>query len=202
VRLAAVSLTLLLAGCGGESVSPATLPSSTPTPALEIRSTAPRATLAAKPPCTTATEPFVPTAIDITGVDYAVQALPRDERNIPGVPSLGDKFVVAWDAPGVRPGESRGNVLLNTHTWPDGSALGNRFLARLHEGDVFVLKEGGIRQCYRVAERTEVSVENPPLKRVYDREGPPHAVIIVCSGTRLGPGEWTHRMLWFAQPVT
>jgi len=26
-------------------------------------------------------------------------------------------------------------------------------------------------------------------------------VIVVCSGERLGPGDWTHRTLWFASPV-
>lgn len=200
MRLVAALLTLVVAGCGGEATRTDD-PTRTPTSSALPQALAPRTTIAATPPCSTAKLPFVPTSIDLTGLDLPVQALGRDENNVPGVPSLADKFVVAWDAPGIQPGEGKGNVLLNTHTWPDGSALGNRLLARLHEGDRFVLENDGTRLCYRVTERTEVSVENPPLKRVYDRDGPPQAVLIVCSGTRLGPGSWTHRTLWFATPT-
>ena len=155
--------------------------------------------------CSTTARPFEPETISVEGIAGAAGVVtpPRDSAGVPGIPPLSSagKTVFAWDREGSTPGDPRGNVLLNTHTWPDGSALGNRFLAQLQEGDVFVLENDGVRQCYRVTERTEVSVENPPLKRVYDREGPPQAVIIVCSGTRLGPGEWTHRMLWFARPL-
>lgn len=202
MRLALALLTLLVAACGGEAATRVVVPTPSPSAPVQLPVMAPRTTIAPTPPCSTAKAPFVPTSIDIIGLDLPVQALGRDERNVPGVPSLADKFVVAWDAPGIQPGEGRGNVLLNTHTWPDGSALGNRLLAKLHEGGQFVLENDGVRLCYRVTERVEVSVENPPLKRVYDREGPPQAVMIVCSGTRLGPGDWTHRMLWFAEPVT
>ena len=57
---------------------------------------------------------------------------PRDAAGIPGVPPLSSagKTVFAWDREqGIRPGDRRGNVLLNAHTWPDGSALGNRLLS-------------------------------------------------------------------------
>ncbi|HET7735791.1 MAG TPA: sortase [Nocardioidaceae bacterium] len=202
MRLPAVLLTLLVAGCGGPAATRADAPAPTTATPVQLPATAPRVTIAPTPTCSTAKEPFVPTSIDLTGLALPVLALGRDERNVPGVPSLADKFVVAWDAPGIQPGADKGNVLLNTHTWPDGSALGNRLLAKLQEGDRFVLENDGLRLCYRVTERTEVSVENPPLKRVYDREGPPQAVMIVCSGTRLGPGNWTHRTLWFAEPVS
>ncbi|HSV37563.1 MAG TPA: class F sortase [Nocardioidaceae bacterium] len=197
MRLAVASLILLLAGCGGQDRE-----SALPAPeATEVALVAPRTTIAPPPGCSTAVQPFVPTEITITGVDVPVMALGRDENNVPGVPPLGAKFDVAWDAPGVQPGSSRGNVLLNTHTWPDGSALGNRFLDQLQQGDRFVLRNGEVSVCYRVTERTEVSIENPPLDRVYDEEGPAQAVLIVCSGTRTGPGQWTHRTLWFATPL-
>ena len=38
-----------------------------------------------------------------------------------------------------RPGDLHGHVLLNAHVWPDGSAVGNRMLAKLHEGDRIVV---------------------------------------------------------------
>ena len=62
---------------------------------------------------------------------------PRDAQGIPGVPPLtsAGKAVFAWDRQqGIRPGAARGNVLLNAHTWPDGSALGNRLLDGLRTG--------------------------------------------------------------------
>lgn len=153
-----------------------------------------------------ARSPFQPVTITVPGVTdgATVLALARDASDVPGVPPLSGsgKHAFAWDAPGIAPGEPRGNVLLNAHTWPDGSAMGNRLLAGLHVGDLFALRgEAGSRLCYRVTERSEVPFDTPG-GRVYDEQGPPQAVIIVCSGERSGPGHWTHRTLWFASPVS
>jgi hypothetical protein len=56
------------------------------------------------------------------------------------------------------------------------------------------------RLCYRVTERIEVPVK-PGLLRYYATDGPPQLAIVVCSGRRLGPGEWTKRTVWFASPA-
>jgi len=112
------------------------------------------------------------------------------------------KRVFAWDAPGVRPGTPRGNVLMNAHTWPDGSALGNRLQRNLRTGAVIrVNNSSTAHTCYRVAQRMSVRADRAPLRRIYDSAGAPHLVIIVCSGTRLGPGRWSHRTVWFAEPI-
>lgn len=147
--------------------------------------------------------PFVPTTIRVQDVTRRsrVLALPRDHQNVPGVPATSDKSSFAWDAPGIRPGATRGNVLLNAHTWPDGSAMGNLLLKGLDEGELIELSNGDEHLCYRVTQRLEASVENPPLHRVYDFTGKPRAVLIVCSGVRRGPGDWSHRTIWFAAPV-
>lgn len=152
-----------------------------------------------------ATEPFTPTKITVPGVvrDARMLALPRDANNVPGVPPVSGpgKQQVAWDRPpGIKPGSSQGNVLLNTHTWPDGSALGNKFLAELDKGDLIIVRGKGAEVCYEVNERIEVREEDgyPPY---YDKEGPPQIALLVCSGKRLGPGQWTHRTIWFASPV-
>jgi hypothetical protein len=34
------------------------------------------------------------------------------------------------------------------------------------------------------------------------KTGQPQIALVVCSGQRLGPGNWTKRTLWFASPVT
>lgn len=158
-------------------------------------------------PCDTpAAKPFRPVSLAVPGLVGAqtVLALPRDSRGTPGVPPLGSgKQHVAWDAPGVLPGEPSGKVMLNAHAWPDRSALGDRFVAGLDVGERIVLSgRGGQRLCYEVTERTEVPFDDSAMiNRVYALGGPPEAVMIVCSGTRTGPGEWSHRTVWFARPV-
>jgi hypothetical protein len=150
--------------------------------------------------------PFSPNRISVQGVTRhaTVLAVPRDEHGVPGVPpvSTEGKSQFALDAPGIPPGAAAGNTILTAHTWPDGTAMGNHLLAKLQTGDRLVLRgKPGQGICYRVNERIEVSLVNPPLDKIYATDGPPQIVIIVCSGTRLGPGNWTHRTIWFASPV-
>lgn len=149
-----------------------------------------------------AARPFTPDRITIRGVvDAEVVGVPRDSRGVTGVLSLSDKERFAWDPPpGVRPGTEHGNVLINTHTWSDGSAAGNALLDGLHVGDRIVLRGEGQVQCYEVHERAEVE-EDARVPSYYDTDGPPQVAIVVCSGERTGPGEWTHRTLWFARAV-
>lgn len=149
-----------------------------------------------------AAEPFVPTSITIDGVvrDAHVLALPRDENDVPGVPPTSAKHAFAWDRPGIKPGSDRGNVLLNAHTWPDGSAVGNTMLDKLDEGEGIVLRGGSSTMCYSVTKRVEVLAKDG-YSPYYDREGSPQVALIVCSGERTGPGEWTHRTIWFAEPA-
>lgn len=146
---------------------------------------------------------FVPTAISVEGVARRtpVIGLPRDSAGVPGVPPVNDKHVFAWDLGGVEPGSDTGQVLLNTHTWPDGSAMGNALLGAFDVGDELVLRgDDGTFACYEVTERVEVREEDG-YAGYGATDGPPRVVIVVCSGDRLGPGRWTHRTLWFAAPV-
>ena len=173
--------------------------------ALPNQPVAPDATLAARPACDPVTHGFAPTEISVPGATRgaAVVTPPRDANGIPGVAPLttAGKSVFAWDRQqGTRPGGRAGNVLLNAHTWPDGSALGNRLLAALHRGDRLVVRGAPGRLCYRVTERVEVPADIQ-MYRYYDKVGPPQLAILVCSGTRLGPGVWTKRTVWFASPV-
>ena len=153
---------------------------------------------------TTTVKPFTPTSMAVPGVDSHIRvvALPRDARDVPSTPPVTNagKRQVAWDRPpGIRPGSKHGNVLLNAHTFPDGSALGNDLLEHLQEGDRVRLRGGSTTLCYRVTERVEVEAAGG-FPRYYERDGKPQIALIVCSGRRLGPGEWTHRTIWFAEP--
>jgi len=166
----------------------------------------PSATVGPRSSCDLVRHGFTPRTISVPGATRAAAVVtpPRDASGIPGTPPLtaAGKAEFAWDLEqGTRPGDLRGNVIVNTHTWPDGSALGNRLLAVLHRGDRVVVSGDGVRLCYRVTERLEVSA-GTLLPRYYRRNGPPQLAILTCSGRRLGPGVWTRRTVWFASPVT
>ncbi|KQT92132.1 hypothetical protein ASG49_09220 [Marmoricola sp. Leaf446] len=190
---------MLLTGCGG---GPTASPEpDAPTP--EAQPTTSGSTLAARP-CPTTAEPFEPTRVDVPGVARGAGVVfpARVRADVPGTPSTDSvgKQQFAYDrVQDVRPGDRRGNVLLNAHTFPDGSALGNRLLDGLREGGRLVLADGDRRLCYRVTERVEVSADTN-FYRYYDRRGPAQVAIVVCSGERLGPGVWTKRTVWFARP--
>jgi sortase family protein len=172
----------------------------------EASSPAPSVTSSSAPPtCAEATHAFRPRRVTVPGVtrDALVVTPPRDANGVPGAPPLttSGKTEFAWDRmQHVRPGDSAGNVLLNAHTWPDGSALGNRLLSSLQHGDRIVVQGDTARLCYRVTERVEV-LASRGLKRYYATDGPPQLAIVVCSGRRLGPGVWTKRTIWFASPA-
>lgn len=162
----------------------------------------------AKPkPCTTTTLPMVPTSVSIGEVDKAIEvvALRRDVNNVPGTPRISStgKHQMAFDLGSrILAGGPRGNALLNAHTWPDGSALGNDLLAELQEGEKVVLRGPVGTICYRVTKRVEVGASDPvATDRYFARAGKPQIAIVVCSGTRLGPGNWSKRTIWYASPL-
>lgn len=162
------------------------------------------ATASPAPSCGTVSRSFQPRTVTVPGVarEASIVTPPRDANGVPGVPPLSTagRRVFAWDREqGVRPGDPVGNVLLNAHTWPDGSALGNRLLAGLQRGDRIVVHGVNTRLCYRVTERVQV-LASRGLTRYYAKDGPPQLAIVVCSGRRLGPGVWEKRTVWFASP--
>ncbi len=179
---------------------------STSTSAPASQSSEPSTTVAPQSSCDRVRHGFTPRSISVPGATRAAGIVtpPRDAAGVPGTPPLttAGKAEFAWDLQqGTRPGDVRGNVIVNTHTWPDGSALGNRLLAVLHRGDRVVVSGDGVRLCYRVTERLEVPADTL-LLRYYRKRGPPQLAILTCSGTRLGPGVWTKRTVWFASPVS
>jgi len=146
---------------------------------------------------------FVPETIEAAGQEHPVLALERDARGVPGVPPLtdGGKWTWGWDvAPSPLPGSREGHVLVNAHTYPDGSALGNLLLDGLEDGDVLVVRGEGQTQCYAVEREFEVRADDRE-SGYEDPRGPARLAILACSGTRTGPGEWSHRTIWFARAI-
>lgn len=179
-----------------------TTPAPTPTPTAPA--TAAPTTAAPRRSCATVRRPFTPRTISIPGITKraGIVTPPRVEGRVPGAPPLttAGKELFAWDRKsGIRPGDRAGNVRLNAHVWPDGSAVGDRMLARLHRGDRIVVHGTHLRLCYRVTKRVEV-LASRGLPRYYRKDGRPQVAIVVCSGRRLGPGVWEKRTVWFARP--
>ena len=114
------------------------------------------------------------------------------------------KWQLAWDkASRTRPGSEQGVVRLTAHTYPRfaGAALGNRLLSRLRPGALIkVSGPTGSRLCYRVTRRVTVRAERS-VAAYYSSTGRPRLAILVCTGTRRGPGDWSHRAIWFAEPT-
>ena len=190
-----------------ESQPPQT--SSEPPLAVPAQAVADGSVLEAKPCHRGVSQPFTPTRITVPGVtrNTRVLALPRDAANVPQAPPISNegKTLFAWDRPTTKPGEPKGNVLLNAHTWPDGTALGNKLLAGLRVGGRIVVhgEAGGKPQtlCYRVTKK-DVIVASDGSWEYYERNGPPQIALIVCSPPRLGPGNWLHRTIWYASPIS
>lgn len=166
-------------------------------------------TLAPKPCHRPVDGPFVPKQITVPGVtrDAEVLALPRDSAGVPQAPPISEagKSQFAWDIPSSpRPGSAKGNVLLNAHTYPDGSAMGNKLLEGLQVGDKIIVH--GVRKgkpqtlCYRVT-KEQVIIASDGSWEYYAADGPPQIALIVCSPPRLGPGNWLKRTIWYASPM-
>jgi hypothetical protein len=205
----AVSLPVLLV-LG--SFSPAAAQTLAPTSSTAGTSVTPTTTAArAALPTICATQArrgFWPTKSRVQRVQKRVPVLAvgRNRYGVPNTPPLSSlgKRSFGWDKKGPKPGSRRGNVRFNAHTYPDGSALGNRMLNNLWPGQIIIVKNSyGKAICYQVTKRITVRPRNSAaLATFYSTTGRPKLAIAVCSGTRLGPGNWTHRTLWYALPVT
>jgi hypothetical protein len=164
----------------------------------------PTSTVSTSSSCPVASPRFRPRWITMPRIitNARVVAPPRVAPKVPGAPPLttAGKKMFAWDTKqNVWPGDLHGHVLLNAHVWPDGSAVGNWMLAKLHVGDRIVVKGTNRKLCYRVTKRVQV-LASVGLPGYYTRYGPPRLAIVTCSGRRLGPGVWTKRTVWYAAP--
>jgi hypothetical protein len=185
-------------------------PAASAPPAAQAQEVAAGTLLKPRPCYQPATAPFTPTHITVPGVthDATVLALGRDADNVPQPPPISDtgKTEFAWSIPpDPMPGDAKGNVLLNAHTWPDDSALGNKLLDNLQVGGRIIVhgtSADGKHQtlCYQVTKR-DVIVAADGSYEYYERNGPPQLALIVCSPPRLGPGNWLHRTIWYASPL-
>ena len=153
---------------------------------------------------TTLNKPLTPKRITVQGVTTKAKVImpKRLAGRVPGDPPLTEagKEMFAFDKyTGIYPGTPFGVVRMNAHVWPDGSAVGNRMLKNLKIGNRIVVFGLTKKICYRVVDKVVVDA-NKTLLRYYRTDGKPRLGIVVCSGKRLGPGNWTKRTVWFAKP--
>ncbi len=174
-------------------------PSATPEPT-------PKSSKTAKPVPRTA-NPFVPERISVAGIGgRSVQALPRISVGDNGFslpdPLDANPLEYAWDREGAKPGSPRGAVNLVAHTYPPGQvALGNQLFDVLQVGDVITVQGGSDSLRYQVTERLQVNVPAYPQDRVLNTDGRSVLTVTICSGERLGPGNWSMRTVWIAEPM-
>ncbi|MDQ5932118.1 MAG: hypothetical protein QG649_203 [Patescibacteria group bacterium] len=167
---------------------------------------APKPTKASKPPQRDVT-PFIPEWTSVAQIGSRdVQALPRISVGENGFslpdPQDANPTVYAWDMEGAKPGSSRGAVNLVAHTYPPGQvALGNQLFDELQVGDVITVHGSRMSLDYKVTERLQVEVADYPQGRVLDTEGSSVLTVTICSGERLGPGNWSMRTVWIARPM-
>ncbi len=153
---------------------------------------------------TTLSKPLTPKRITVQGVTTKAKVImpKRLAGRVPGDPPLTEagKEMFAFDKyTGIYPGTPFGVVRMNAHVWPDGSAVGNRMLKNLKIGNRIVVFGLTKKICYRVVDKVVVDASKT-LLRYYRTDGKPRLGIVVCSGKRLGPGNWTKRTVWFAKP--
>lgn len=193
---------LLLAGCAAQGAAPAVPTQSTAGRAEPVARAQPVETTQATQPTTeVSTDPC--TAGDATGVtwdalgvDAPVEQVGVDTEAEPdangGYP-LGDPEdidAIGWYADGPQPGSGSGHVLLDGHTYTDGSAVFSpSFDAEVAVGQEFTVTTSTGGECtYRVTEVfTDVAKvdEYPDLvarEDLYVTDGPEQAVVVTCSG--------------------
>ena len=172
--------------------------------AQPVPTTSTRSTAATGCP-TTLNKPLTPKRITVQGVTTKAKVImpKRLAGRVPGDPPLTEagKEMFAFDKyTGIYPGTPFGVVRMNAHVWPDGSAVGNRMLKNLKIGNRIVVFGLTKKLCYRVVDKVVVDADKT-LLRYYRTDGKPRLGIVVCSGKRLGPGNWTKRTVWFAKPA-
>jgi hypothetical protein len=198
------SAAALSVGVVGTSAPAFAMPAQVSQPAGKVATSGTSGTRTPSATCpTTVPTPITPVRIAMAHVTRGAPVIaPPRVNGVPGTPPLTSygKHVVAWDrAQHIKPGALHGNVLMNAHVWPDGSAIGNAMLRKLHKGDRIVVFGKNRKLCYRVVDRVQLR-PTQGLRRYYSRIGAPQLAIVTCSGRRIAPGVWTMRTIWYARP--
>ncbi len=194
-------------GVGSRTTAPAT---AVTVPVLPPAS----ASVAAPPPgrvvpAIAAGEPCRPVRLAMAelGVDASVVTLSLTPEGDLGTPSDQDKTSAGW-FPSVLAGAARGTVLMDGHTYHDGSAIFRpTFKQQVRAGMVMRLScSDGHAFSYRIAEvALDVSPDAFPSfvakRALYASDGPPQLVMITCTDYNASRRVWDNRAILIATPI-
>ena len=132
--------------------------------------------------------------ISVGLVDGAAEAPPPNEG-----------YTIAWWEDGPKIGSQEGKVVLSSHTFQYGGALGNDLNNGAWDvGQVIKISDdAGNSACYSYSERLHVKVADydPDSNILYDFEDPrPRFALVVCSDYTLR-GEALGRMIYYADLI-
>jgi hypothetical protein len=127
------------------------------------------------------------------------------------------KHTIGWYSLGREPGAGLGNIIIQGHTYQDGSAVFlEDFTAKLKKGSTFwFTMDNGSRCSYQVTDIYPKLFKAPPVPKgamlwadavekynFYDLDGKEQVLGATCSGN-LKPGSLSHEALtaWKAKPL-
>lgn len=158
--------------------------------------------------CPTDPEPITdPVRIELVGhgLDMPIIQVGRDAEGAPASPPPDAGYTIAWWQEGPLVGSSQGKVVLTSHTFQFGGALGNDLNnGLLAAGDVIRISDAQDNAvCYRYAGSHHVLVADydPGSDILYDWDGDPQFAMVVCSDY-LPSGEALGRIIHYADLVT
>ncbi|MEW1951947.1 class F sortase [Terrabacter sp. NPDC080008] len=219
VGLVAAGLWLLLPRPGGNAAA-ATTVAALPDPALSAGPTAGSPSGSSTPGTTTPSSPAQTSAparqtlhadprgtcrvgepsrlvIPTLGVDAPFEHIgldPNGRRDATGQAPLGtptDRTKAGWYAAGPRPGSGTGTVLIDGHTYRNGSAIfKDDFAHRIATGQLIQLRQDNGSTCsYRITNvwpTINSATDYPKLiasQHLYDFTGPERLLLATCGGT-------------------
>ena len=129
----------------------------------------------------------------------------RDADGAAGAPPGDEGYTIAWWHEGPKVGSDKGKVVLSSHTFQFGGALGNDLNQALLEiGDVIKISDAeGKTACYRYSGNLHVLVDeyDPDSDILYDWEGQPQFGIVVCSDYT-ATGEALGRVIYYGDLIS
>ncbi len=141
------------------------------------------------------------------GVDAPVVRIGLDASGNLGAPSDADKKKAGWYPNGVLAGSRRGSIIMDGHTYRDGSAIfTTNFDSTARVGMTVGLSCGGGTFPYRISElKLNLNVGDysgfVDGRRLYAPDGPPQIVMVTCTDWNPLSGTFDRRAILIATPV-
>jgi len=142
------------------------------------------------------------------GVDAPVVRIGLDASGNLGVPSDADKKKAGWYPNAVLAGSSRGSIIMDGHTYRDGSAIfTTSFDSTVRVGMTVGLSCGGGTFPYRISElKLNLNVGDysgfVDGRRLYAPDGPAQIVMVTCTDWNPVSGTYDRRAILIATPMS